>query len=169
VKSWCTPPLTPSHPHTPHRQVAAAGAVCNLALDFSNVCPALVEAGLPHALSSLLTSMLPELRLKALWAFKNLAFGCEPNLQQQLLKELSWPTFRELLTGDDEPRVRVQAVGLLQNLCKGGGSIEQVRGLQQGAPGGVCTVVGRAKGQLRIRNTLDSYETPWLLWVVLPA
>jgi hypothetical protein len=98
-----------------------------LALYFSNTCQALVEAGLPHALGPLLTSMIPELRLKALWAFKNLAYECEPQLQQQLLQELSWGTFRELLTADDDSRVRGQAVGLLQNLCKGGESIEQVR------------------------------------------
>jgi hypothetical protein len=71
--------------------------------------------------------MLPELRLKALWAFKNLAFGCEPQLQQQLLQELGWGVFSELLTRDDDVGVRAQAVGLLQNLCKGGDSIEQVR------------------------------------------
>jgi hypothetical protein len=97
-----------------------------LALDFSNVAPALVEAGLLPALAPLLTSMLPELRLKALWAFKNLAFGCEPQLQQQLLQELGWGVFSELLTRDDDVGVRAQAVGLLQNLCKGGDSIEQV-------------------------------------------
>lgn len=71
--------------------------------------------------------MVPELRLKALWAFKNLAFGCEPQLQQQLLLELGWGVFSELLTRDDDVGVRAQAVGLLQNLCKGGDSIEQVR------------------------------------------
>ena len=71
--------------------------------------------------------MMPELRLKALWAFKNLAFNCEARLQALLLRELSWGVFRELLTGDDDVAVRGQAVGLLQNLCKGGDSIEQVR------------------------------------------
>jgi hypothetical protein len=106
--------------------VAAAGTACNLALSFSSTATALVEAGLPSALGALLTSMLPELRLKALWAFKNLAFECEPALQQQLLAELPWGVFEGLATGDDEPRVRGQAVALLQNLCKGGDSIEQV-------------------------------------------
>lgn len=77
--------------------------------------------------------MLPELRLRALWAYKNLAFGCGPQLQALLLRELSWGVFKQLLTGDDDGRVRAQAVGLLQNLCKGGDSIEQVR---------VCGVVG---------------------------
>jgi hypothetical protein len=42
-------------------------------------------------------------------------------------QELSWESFRALLVGGDEPRVRQQAVGLLQNLCKGGDSISQVR------------------------------------------
>lgn len=87
-----------------------------------------MEAGLPSALGALLTSMLPELRLKALWAFKNLAFECGPALQQHLLAELPWGVFRGLATGDDEPGVRAQAVALLQNLCKGGDSIEQVGG-----------------------------------------
>jgi hypothetical protein len=110
--------------------------VCNVALDFSNLCTPLVEAGLTHALCGVLGSMLPELRFKALWALKNLAFACEPALQQQLLRELPWGVFRDLLMGDDDPRVRTQAAGLLQNLCKGGDDLEQVKREKGGGGGG---------------------------------
>jgi hypothetical protein len=136
-----------------------------LALYFSNTYQSMVEAGLPQALGTLLTSMLPELRLKALWAFKNLAYECEPQLQQQLLQELSWGTFRELLTADDDTRVRVQAVGLLQNLCKGGESIEQVRlalwGWGWGAYGRCCpTCEGHFNTCAREERALSRYGLP---------
>ena len=48
--------------------------------------------------------------------------------------------FRELLTGDDDLGARGQAVGLLQNLCKGGDSIEQVRGTGLLGGGHVCVM-----------------------------
>lgn len=86
----------------------------------------MLEADLPQALAALLPSMLPELRLRAVWGFKNLAFSCSPQLHEQLLQALAWPLFTQLLTADDDPRVHVQAVGLLQNLCKGTKSIDQV-------------------------------------------
>ena len=64
------PILAPPHfallPHPPPPQVAAASTACTLVLDFCNIAPALVEAGLPQALASLLNSMVLELRLKSL-------------------------------------------------------------------------------------------------------
>lgn len=106
-------------------QVAAAGAVCNLLLSFSSIRSALIQADVLQTLAPLTQSMLPDLRLHAVWAFKNLANDCEDKVQSQLLSELSWSTFTALLVGDDDPRVREQAVALLQNLCKGGHSIQQ--------------------------------------------
>eukprot|EP00775_Hariotina_reticulata_P006830 gene6830-7048_t len=109
----------------PDAQVAAAGAVCNLLLSFSSIRSALIQADVLQTLAPLTQSMLPDLRLHAVWAFKNLANDCEDKVQSQLLSELSWSTFTALLVGDDDPRVREQAVALLQNLCKGGHSIPQ--------------------------------------------
>jgi hypothetical protein len=107
-------------------QVAAAGAACNLLLGFSSVRQPLIKAGVLPALSALTSSMLPELRLYAAWAFKNASHEADSELQQQLLQELSWEGFRALLVGDHDVRVQEQAVGLLQNLCKGTAGIEQV-------------------------------------------
>jgi hypothetical protein len=102
--------------------------VCNLLLGFSSVRQPLLKAGVLQALSPLTTSMLPELRLYAAWAFKNASHEADAEVQQQLLAELSWAGFRALLTGDDDVRVREQAVGLLQNLCKATAGVEQVGG-----------------------------------------
>jgi len=109
-------------------QAAAAGAVCNLLLSFSGIRPALIQASILQALAPLTQSMLPDLRLHAVWAIKNLANDCELEMQSQLLSELGWSSFKALLVGDDDPRVREQAVALLQNLCKGGHSIQQASG-----------------------------------------
>lgn len=109
-------------------QVAAAGAACNLLLGFSTVRKALINAGALQALVPLTSSMLPELRQNAVWALKNLAHECSAEDLTALLAELPWSGFRVLLVGDDDARVQEQAVGLLQNLCRGGGpSISQVR------------------------------------------
>jgi hypothetical protein len=108
-------------------QVAAAGAVCNLLLGFSSVRHPLIKAGVLQALSALTTSMLPELRLYAAWAFKNASHEADDEVLQQLLAELSWEGFRALLVADHDARVQEQAVGLLQNLCKGAAGVEQVR------------------------------------------
>lgn len=71
----------------PHKnQAAATAAACNLVLDFSQLRGPLVQAGVLAALCPLVSSMLPELRLHALWALKNLTFGCEPQLQASLLQ-----------------------------------------------------------------------------------
>ena len=43
-----------------------------------------------------------------------------------MLAEMSWQGFRALLVGDHDVRVQEQAVGLLQNLCKGAAGVEQV-------------------------------------------
>ncbi|WIA40510.1 hypothetical protein OEZ86_013860 [Tetradesmus obliquus] len=107
-------------------QVAAAGAACNLLLGFSSVRQPLLKAGALPALSSLTASMLPQLRLYAAWALKNASHEAEPEVQQQLLQEMSWQGFRGLLVGDHDVRVQEQAVGLLQNLCKGAAGVEQV-------------------------------------------
>lgn len=114
------PPVAP--------QVAAAGAACNLLLPFSHVRPALLKAGALPALAPLLASMLPELRLHAVWALKNLAHECQAIEQAALLQQLGWEGLRVLLVEDDDARVREQAVALLQNLAKGGDSVEQVGG-----------------------------------------
>lgn len=86
-----------------------------------------MKAGVLAALKPLLSSMVPELRLHAVWALKNLAQECDSDVQGLLLCELTWQGFRELLVADDDVRVREQATGLLQNfLCKGGESVSQV-------------------------------------------
>eukprot|EP00878_Enallax_costatus_P014315 GHUV01014973.1.p1 GENE.GHUV01014973.1~~GHUV01014973.1.p1 ORF type:complete len:411 (+),score=143.93 GHUV01014973.1:1038-2270(+) len=114
-------------------QVAAAAAVCNLALGFSHVRPALVKAGVIQALTHLITGMVPELRLHAVWAFKNLAHECDNEVQGLLLSELTWRGFKELVVSDDDVRVRQQAVGLLQNIsCKGAGSIDRLLAWSEG-------------------------------------
>jgi hypothetical protein len=123
-------------------QVAAAGAVCNLLLGFSTVRQPLLKAGVLQALSPLTTSMLPELRLYAAWAFKNASHEADAEVQQQLLGELSWEGFRALLVGDDDVRVQEQAVGLLQNLCKATAGVEQVSGLPCNEVGMVHVTAG---------------------------
>lgn len=86
-----------------------------------------MKAGVLTALKGLLSSMVPKLRLHAVWAFKNLAQECESEVQGLLLSELTWSGFKELLMSDDDVRVREQATGLLQNLlCKGAHSVNQV-------------------------------------------
>ncbi|KAF8055946.1 ARMC8 [Scenedesmus sp. PABB004] len=98
-------------------QGAAAAAACNLLLSFSSARAALLAAGALPALAPLVASMLPELRLHGAWALKNLADECDAATRAALLAELPWPALQALL-GDDDARVREQATGLLQNLCK---------------------------------------------------
>jgi hypothetical protein len=66
--------------------MAAAAAACNLLLEFSQTRTALIQAGVLPALAPLVTSMLPELQLHAVWALKNLSFGWDAQLHAALLQ-----------------------------------------------------------------------------------
>lgn len=107
--------------------MAAAAAVCNLVLGFSSVRSSLIKSGVIAALVPLFSNMDTELRMQAVWAYKNLAVECSTAVRGSLLSELSWQQFMELLTAENDARVQQQAYGLLQNLlCSGGDSIDQV-------------------------------------------
>lgn len=72
-------------------------------------------------------SMLPELRRAAFWALKHAAHDASPAERAALRAELGWSCLAAAVTSDDDTGVRAQAAGLLQNLCKGGAQVEEVR------------------------------------------
>ena len=113
-------------------QVHATAAMCNLVLELSGVRDAVLGGNVLQQLGPLTSSMIPEVRLNAIWALKNLTADCEDSVRLALLQELPWSQMQALLR-DCEPGVQDQAVALLQNLCKASGSgLEQVLGWSEG-------------------------------------
>ncbi|GLC39698.1 hypothetical protein PLESTB_001853800 [Pleodorina starrii] len=102
----------------PDVQASAAGAVCNLVLDFSAAKSAVLAAGGLGRLVGLTASPQPSLRHHATWALGNLLFKADTNVRAQLMQALPWSRMRELLA-DSDPRVMEHALVILRNLCMG--------------------------------------------------
>lgn len=99
-------------------QASAAEALCNLVLEFSSTKEVVLRAGGVTGLAGLARSMLPTLRLDAMWALKNLAWQASTTVKRSIAQELGWSDLCALLR-DEDPRVAVEAAALLRNLPDG--------------------------------------------------
>uniref|UniRef100_J3N9S9 Uncharacterized protein n=1 Tax=Oryza brachyantha TaxID=4533 RepID=J3N9S9_ORYBR len=99
-------------------QVAALGAICNIAVNLTPRKSILLHSGAVTQLVHLSKSMDPTLRLKAVWALRNIMFLLNPKDKDFILKELTLSTLSSLIC-DSEQFVQEQTLALVHNLVDG--------------------------------------------------
>ncbi|KAI0636599.1 ARM repeat-containing protein [Trametes polyzona] len=107
------------------RQVmhAASTVICNILTNFSPLCATLLEQGVIPRLVQLLHAEDKELRLNALWAFKNLLYKAPPDLKQEVMNTIS----REEIEGffnDPDLRLHEQTLHILRHVADGVEDVE---------------------------------------------
>ncbi|KAF0924749.1 hypothetical protein E2562_014550 [Oryza meyeriana var. granulata] len=99
-------------------QVAALGAISNIAVNLTPRKSILLDSGAVSQLVHLSKSMDPTLRLKAVWALRNIMFLLNPKDKDFILKELTLSTLSSLIC-DSEHFVQEQTMALVHNLVDG--------------------------------------------------
>ncbi|KAL6653790.1 hypothetical protein ACP70R_008714 [Stipagrostis hirtigluma subsp. patula] len=99
-------------------QVAALGAICNIAVNLTPRKSVLLHSGVVSQLVHLSKSMDPALRLKSVWALRNIMFLLNPKDKDFILKELTLSTLSSLIC-DSEHFVQEQTLALVHNLVDG--------------------------------------------------
>lgn len=101
----------------PSVQIAALGAIRNMAIDFTAHKSIFMQGGLKQ-LVQLSKSMDSAMRVNAIWALRNLAFLVNDRCKEEILLELTMPTLTGLIC-DPEASVQEQALALVRNLVDG--------------------------------------------------
>ncbi|KAM3292309.1 hypothetical protein ACQJBY_036271 [Aegilops geniculata] len=99
-------------------QIAALGAICNIAVNLTPRKSVLFHSGVVSQLVHLSKSMDPTLRLKSVLALRNIMFLMNPKDKDLILKELTVSTLSSLIC-DSEHSVQEQTLALVQNLLDG--------------------------------------------------
>ncbi|XP_037430189.1 armadillo repeat-containing protein 8-like [Triticum dicoccoides] len=99
-------------------QIAALGAICNIAVNLTPRKTVLLHSGVVSQLVHLSKSMDPTLRLKSVLALRNIMFLMNPKDKDLILKELTTSTLSSLIC-DSEHSVQEQTLALVQNLLDG--------------------------------------------------
>jgi len=99
-------------------QVAALGAICNIAINLTPRKSVLLNSGVVSHLVHLSKSMDPILRLKSVWALRNIMFLLSPKDKDFIVKELTLSTLSSLIC-DSEHFVQEQTLALVRNLVDG--------------------------------------------------
>ncbi|XP_048570526.1 armadillo repeat-containing protein 8 [Triticum urartu] len=99
-------------------QIAALGAICNIAVNLTPRKSVLLHSGVVSQLVHLSKSMDPTLRLKSVLALRNIMFLMNPKDKDLILKELTVSTLSSLIC-DSEHSVQEQTLALVQNLLDG--------------------------------------------------
>ncbi|KAJ1255584.1 hypothetical protein BS78_05G225100 [Paspalum vaginatum] len=99
-------------------QVAALGAICNIAVNLTPWKTVLLHSGAVSQLVHLSKSMDPTLRLKSVWALRNIMFLLSPKDKDFVVKELTLSTLSSLIC-DSEHFVQEQTLALVHNLVDG--------------------------------------------------
>lgn len=80
-------------------QVAALGAICNVAVDFAAKKSVFIQSGCVKQLVQLSKSMDSRLRLKAISALRNLMFLADAFAKESIIQELTISTIASLICG----------------------------------------------------------------------
>ncbi|KAI0748470.1 ARM repeat-containing protein [Daedaleopsis nitida] len=107
------------------RQVihAVSTVICNIVTDFSPLRTTLIEQGAIGRLVQLLNTEDVELRLNALWAFKNLLYKATSELKRQVMTSLGRTEMCNLLV-DPDPRIQEQAFHAIRHVADGVEDVE---------------------------------------------
>ncbi|KAJ8522891.1 hypothetical protein ONZ45_g602 [Pleurotus djamor] len=104
---------------------AALAAVCNLLIDFSPLRQQLLDRSVLPRLVQLLNSEDPNLRLSALWAFKNLVLKTSLSTKIEIMSHFGWATLVKLLSSDNHD-TQEQAFNVLRNLAEDEAGIDLI-------------------------------------------
>ncbi|GJN25716.1 hypothetical protein PR202_gb13580 [Eleusine coracana subsp. coracana] len=99
-------------------KVAALGVICNIAVNLTPRKSVLLHSGVVSQLVHLSKSMDPTLRLKSVWALRNIMFLSSPKDKDFIMKELTLSTLSSLIC-DSEHFVQEQTLALVHNLVDG--------------------------------------------------
>ncbi|CAO2149903.1 unnamed protein product [Urochloa humidicola] len=99
-------------------QVAALGAICNIAVNLTPRKSILLHSGVVSQLVHLSKSMDPTLRLNSVWALRNIMLNQSPKDKDFIVKELTLSTLSSLVC-DSEHFVQEQTLALVHNLVDG--------------------------------------------------
>ncbi|KAJ5726617.1 uncharacterized protein N7483_007974 [Penicillium malachiteum] len=81
-------------------QIAATAALCNLALDFSPMKDAIVQAGIIPILCEHARSSNTKLRIESLWALKHVVFNTANDIKMKVVQDLSPAWIRQIISQD---------------------------------------------------------------------
>ncbi|KAJ5738090.1 hypothetical protein N7493_001245 [Penicillium malachiteum] len=81
-------------------QIAATAALCNLALDFSPMKEAIVQAGIIPTLCEHARSSNTKLRIESLWALKHVVFNTANDIKMKVVEDLSPAWIRQIISQD---------------------------------------------------------------------
>nr|XP_010931024.1 armadillo repeat-containing protein 8 [Elaeis guineensis] len=108
------------HDESSSVQVAALGAICNVAVNFATRKSVFIQCGGVSQLVQLSKSMDPTLRLKSVWALRNLMFLADRTDKECVLMELTASNLASLICDSEHP-IQEQALALVSNLVDGCG------------------------------------------------
>ncbi|PIL24324.1 hypothetical protein GSI_14077 [Ganoderma sinense ZZ0214-1] len=104
---------------------AASTVICNVVTDFSPLRSTLIDQGAITRLVQLLNTGDVELKLNALWAFKNLLYKATPDLKRQVMSSIGWGEMNNLLV-DPDMRIQEQALHIMRHVADGVDEVEFV-------------------------------------------
>ncbi|CDO73638.1 hypothetical protein BN946_scf185014.g108 [Trametes cinnabarina] len=102
---------------------AASAVICNVVTNFSPLRTALLEQGVIPRLVQLLRSSDIELKLNALWAFKNLLYKASPELKREVISAIGWSEISSLFL-DSDSRLQEQVFHILRHVADGVEDVE---------------------------------------------
>ncbi|KAI0333622.1 ARM repeat-containing protein [Cubamyces sp. BRFM 1775] len=107
------------------RQVmhAASAVICNVVTNFSPLRTTLLEQGVIQRLVQLLRSDDIELKLNALWAYKNLLYKASPELKREVMGAIGCSEMSNLLLESDT-RLQEQVLHILRHVADGVDGVE---------------------------------------------
>ncbi|KAJ8496841.1 hypothetical protein ONZ51_g884 [Trametes cubensis] len=107
------------------RQVmhAASAVICNVVTNFSPLRTTLLEQGVIQRLVQLLRSDDIELKLNALWAYKNLLYKATPELKREVMSAIGCSEMSNLLMESDT-RLQEQVLHILRHIADGVDGVE---------------------------------------------
>ncbi|KAM5532328.1 hypothetical protein V8D89_014007 [Ganoderma adspersum] len=104
---------------------AASTVICNIVTDFSPLRSTMIDQGAITRLVQLLNTGDVELKLNALWAFKNLLYKATPDLKRQVMSSIGWSEMNNLLV-DPDTRIKEQALHIIRHVADGVDEVELV-------------------------------------------
>lgn len=110
------------HDQSSSVQVAALGAICNVAVNFATRKSVFIHCGGVAQLVQLSKSMDPTIRLKSVWVLRNLMFLADRTDKKRVLMELTLSDLASLICDSEHP-VQEQTLALVSNLIDGCGEL----------------------------------------------
>ncbi|KAH9852704.1 ARM repeat-containing protein [Lenzites betulinus] len=107
------------------RQVmyASSAVICNIVVNLSPLQTTLLEQGVIGRLVQLLLADDNDLKLNALWAFKNLLYKATSELKHEVIRTIGWDRIKTLAK-DPDTRLQEQIYHMMRHVADGEGDVE---------------------------------------------